>query len=764
MINIKSISTIMWGLIFLLIILSYFPGKAQNKSELDKLQLELAAAQKPSSKLDLLDKIATIYSKSDSANTFSYTNQAIALADQTKDIKAIGHAYYTQGQYFYFKALGSKAIPYFQKSLQIQTSIKNQEGMADALSGLGKSLIVNTKYQEALPYITEAKDIYLKLNLNGGLISCYNQLGIINNFLGKKDIAIDNFIKSSKVIATIKDQTGYIPIQINLGRLFWEIGQLKEAKKHLLEAITRAQDTKDNLNLGKATLNLGNIYIEEKNYAEATKLINEASNIFEKIAFKAGIVSCNNNLGAISIRQGNYKESIPYLKKALEYIDQKNDKPATVLTQQNIAYAYTMMNDFDEADKWFKMAENETGSGMVTPYVLGELYNHKSILDSLRGNFSEALKTKSKYYKISNQQLNEKISKQINELQTKYDTEKKEAQISLLSKENSINLLELKNQKLEIADKQSQITQQNQSLTINTLRLKNQSQRIANQQLENKQKAENIKNLQKQSKIQRLELNNRALQLKQRNLLMAGFLIIALAIGLAAYFYYKRYRANQEALLKEEINRQQEIATKSLFEGEQKERIRLARDLHDSIGQMLSVVKMNMSTLHHQFPDNKTTTGTLDLVDKTIGEVRNISHNLLPEALNFGLFSALEDMTDKINESGGTTVELNVPEEAREHKFTKQNELSIYRIVQEVLGNMIKHAEATKITLDVVISSTGLSIAIKDNGKGFDPNKIKDSKGLGWKNISARVNLLDGEMRVQSEKLSGTQIDITIPG
>jgi len=136
----------------------------------------------------------------------------------------------------------------------------------------------------------------------------------------------------------------------------------------------------------------------------------------------------------------------------------------------------------------------------------------------------------------------------------------------------------------------------------------------------------------------------------------------------------------------------------------------------------------------------------------------------LPEALNFGLFSALEDMTDKINEGGGTEVELIVPEAAKSHQFSKQNELSIYRIVQEVLGNMVKHAEATKISLTVLMNESGLSIAIKDNGKGFDTDKIAASKGIGWKNIFARVNLLDGEMRVQSEQLTGTQIEITIPG
>ncbi|RZL44237.1 MAG: hypothetical protein EOP00_20635 [Pedobacter sp.] len=202
------------------------------------------------------------------------------------------------------------------------------------------------------------------------------------------------------------------------------------------------------------------------------------------------------------------------------------------------------------------------------------------------------------------------------------------------------------------------------------------------------------------------------------------------------------------------------IATKSVFEGEQNERIRIARDLHDGIGQMLSVVKMNVSTLN---PADKTVEGTLNLVDKTITELRAISHNLIPEALNFGLFAALEDICQKINEAGKTQVALNVGEEINDIQLTQQNKLSIYRIVQEVLNNMIKHANASYISIDIKKANENMLIAIKDNGDGFDTSKIDDSKGIGWKNISARVHLMDGDMNIKSEKLIGTQIEISIP-
>lgn len=234
-------------------------------------------------------------------------------------------------------------------------------------------------------------------------------------------------------------------------------------------------------------------------------------------------------------------------------------------------------------------------------------------------------------------------------------------------------------------------------------------------------------------------------------------------MAIVGYLAIRNNAYKQQKRIQAEIHKQQEIETRSLFEGEQKERIRIARDLHDSIGQMLSVVKMNLSNLSTPDQYGNKLDNTVELVDKTITEVRHISHNLIPEELNFGLFAALEDMAEKINHAGNTKVVLSIPDDALIYQFEKSNELSIYRIVQEALSNIVKHAQATTIDLAVMQQPNGMAINIKDNGKGFDTSQIKTSSGIGWKNIAARVNMLYGELQVRSEKLTGTHIEITIP-
>ena len=198
----------------------------------------------------------------------------------------------------------------------------------------------------------------------------------------------------------------------------------------------------------------------------------------------------------------------------------------------------------------------------------------------------------------------------------------------------------------------------------------------------------------------------------------------------------------------------------ALFEGEQTERIRLARDLHDGVGQMLSLIKMNMSTLPEV---NSAMQKTIDLVDKTIDEVRNVSHNLIPEELNFGIFPALEDFAEKVNVSGVPRMEIEISSGIKSKSFKKQHELSIYRIVQEIVNNIVKHAGASTIRLSMSQHDQGTLLSIKDNGRGINMDAVHASTGIGWKNINARVHLMSGEIKIHTGKPSGTQIEITLP-
>jgi two-component system NarL family sensor kinase len=218
-------------------------------------------------------------------------------------------------------------------------------------------------------------------------------------------------------------------------------------------------------------------------------------------------------------------------------------------------------------------------------------------------------------------------------------------------------------------------------------------------------------------------------------------------------------------LLQRHKSKTEKTQFRSIVEAEQRERIRIARDLHDSIGQKLSVVKMNLSSLQQlsAITPADPYKGAAELVDETIKEVRNISHNLLPEELNFGIISALEDLSEKINQTHTTQVHLQLDENLTSVRLSRAFELSMYRMVQEVTGNMLKHANAKNIYISLWLKEEKLLLEIRDDGRGFDTNVINSTKGLGWKNIVARINLLNGKLQLYSDRQNGTHIAITLP-
>jgi len=557
-------------------------------------------------------------------------------------------------------------------------------------------------------------------------------------------------------VEKVNEVRGIYMILGNLGNTYIRLRQFNKAKEVLERGI--ALSIKDNNVLTQTNLisSLARAYKGLGDYQKELELKQKAFSIFKKANYDQGIATVSINLGVFYSDKYQLDSAKKYYYTALKSARKINNKGNIALLFNNMAAMYIKTDNLDSA-KYFTDSATVYAKRNGDRLAQADAFANRADIYRIQRKHHLAEEAFDNYVKIRDSIYDEKTQNKISEMEVKYETEKKEAKISLLSKENSIKNLQIKNNELEIERSQDLIIRQQQNITINELELKNKNQIVANQKLDSEKKAQNIKTLEKQAKIQNLEITNRTLAVRQRNYAILAILVAFIAVGGLSFSYYNRQKLKQENRIQTEIHKQQEIATKAVFDGEQQERIRIARDLHDSIGQMLSVVKMNLSTTENA--DNP----TLQLVDKTIVEVRNISHNLIPEELNFGLFNAIEDMCDKINTGTKPYIKLHIAPDIREIKFSRQNELSIYRIVQEVLGNMLKHANATEITLDIEKSHRNIQLAIKDNGEGFDTEKIHQSKGLGWKNISARVNLLDGEMKVASEKLVGTRIDILIP-
>lgn len=241
-----------------------------------------------------------------------------------------------------------------------------------------------------------------------------------------------------------------------------------------------------------------------------------------------------------------------------------------------------------------------------------------------------------------------------------------------------------------------------------------------------------------------------------------GMLVLAFAIVFFVLFYQKRMleaKLRQQAV---EQEYQQKMLLASL-ESQESERRRIAGDLHDSIGAMLSAIRMSMLTIGRK--ENIATEGftnAKEMIDEVIDSVRRISRDLMPSTLEkFGLSFALKEMCEQYTKVSG--IEIDFEEHGELTPLDKTREVMIFRIAQEFINNSIKHAEAQLIRLHISWTNM-LRVEISDNGKGFHLDaKIEANKGLGLFNMQNRARLIAGTIDLSSELGKGTKATLLVP-
>ena len=260
---------------------------------------------------------------------------------------------------------------------------------------------------------------------------------------------------------------------------------------------------------------------------------------------------------------------------------------------------------------------------------------------------------------------------------------------------------------------------------------------------------------------------------RQKNRILIGLIAIGVFALMLFIFFRKRLKYQKTIAAQAQTLQQQKItdlqqknkltAMSSMIEGQEAERLRIAKDLHDSLGGLLSTVKAHFSSIQKecdqldQVPIVQRTNG---LIDEACIEVRRISHNMMPHALTLsGLEGAIQDMVDSLNdEKYEATFEANnLP------KMETTREVMIYRLVQEIISNIRKHAQATSIFIQIFGHKDEINLIIEDDGVGFDYQEAQLNGGLGLKSINSRIAFLDGNIEWDTQPNRGTNINITIP-
>lgn len=629
--------------------------------------------------------------------------------------------------------------------------------------------------------------------------SLYNLKGVIFNFSGKQDSSLIYFEKAEAIGLKIGDKLTVAKAKQNKGLPYVKMGNYIQALRSILEAIKYYEYINLKSAVARSYGDIGNILIRQENAKDAVEYLKKAIAIADEVNEPALKTNFYNSLAVAYQNLKDNKSAYETYLKALALAEKLKNIKAQITINQNLGQMSWALDETDgKSFEYHKKAEElaiSYGDRLTLAYIyqnMGRNYLHRAnykeslkytelardlaietqdlhSLVSIQSSLGELYKLLNKYDKsyqaliakdsLSKILFNKESASEINLIRTKYETEKKEQQINLLDKQNLIQRLELNKGKLELENKNLENDRNVFKIGAQELSLQKNQIELAKKRTETQAKAQKIKLLATQNDVQKLELVKRNIFLG----ISAAALFITI---LLSYLFYNRYKLRQEARLQNEVITQQDLATKAVLNAEENERKRISGELHDGLGQMFSAVKMNLSSLTENlsFKDeySKEMFGkTMDLIDESCKEVRVISHQMAPNVLlKSGLAAAIRDFVSKID---AHKLKINLETFGLQERLQQNIETVLYRIIQETVNNVIKHAHANSLDIQLTKDQTGINVMIEDNGIGFDASQIEKFEGIGLKNIQTRVEFLKGTVEFSSEKGKGTLVAIYVP-
>jgi signal transduction histidine kinase len=492
--------------------------------------------------------------------------------------------------------------------------------------------------------------------------------------------------------------------------------------------------------------------------------------------------NCYNNIATLYFGMGQYEKGLAYDVKAIPFHVAAGDKESISFAYIFAASDFSMLKQFDSAESYFIKAEPYV-KALNKPSVNIEYYGKTGVLYRTEKNWPKAIEQYTIAYENA-RQLND-IFNQAAYLRGIADSYYYDDQ--LLQAESfglkALQLTEANNlvkEKIRLYQLLSLIysrkkdfqqayayLQKYVAITVSTNEadLKKKINELdAKYQSEKKEK--DILQLQKEKEVQSLSIQQKS----TLNYVLAASLAGIVLIGFLAYrnFRSRQRLARQQDKLQQlqisELEKDRQLVTiDSMLKGQEEERSRLAKDLHDGLGGLLSGVKFSLSNMKDNLfitPDNMTVfERSLDMLDTSISELRRVAHNMMPEMLTrFGLDEALKEYCRTINTTHLVLVKYQSL--GMDIRIEKPAEIIIYRIIQELMNNIMKHAAATEAIVQLIREEGRLSIMVEDNGKGFDTALLKNNTGMGLTSIQSRVDYLKGRLDIHSAAGKGTLVNI----
>lgn len=538
-----------------------------------------------------------------------------------------------------------------------------------------------------------------------------------------------------------------------------------------LKSVAIARKLNDPIMLGKALFNTGTSYRMLAQYENAIPMYEEGRKIFANIGDSLLMARGYDILQLLYYNLENYDKGIVYGEAAVKWLRTIDDPVWLGSALNNLGMNYSEKGEYNKAkDVWMEALAIGKRIGNIEMEAsqmlnLGDLYMNTGDYAVIGQYYNKALEL---YTTLDGA---EGIAIALRGLAI-YEFYKKDFQTAKVYADRSLavinqnNLLFEKRKTLETLSRihialHDLITGQKYMLQATLLADSIINDRIRKNTVEFETKYETAKK-DGQIKLQQSELKQKS----TLNYILIGSAAALLIISLLSYRNYQHKQNLQQQRINELETEKQLAATEAVLKGEEQERTRLAKDLHDGLGGMLSGIKHSFNNMKGNLvmtPENaQAFERSMDMLDSSIKEMRRVAHNMMPETLvKYGLDTALKDFCKDMSLAG--SVKVIYQSVGIENAVIDQTtSITIYRIVQELVNNVMKHAAAKQVVVQLNKLNGQLTITVEDDGKGFDTAILRQSSGMGWSNILNRVDFMKGIMDVQSEPGKGTSVHIEL--
>lgn len=556
-------------------------------------------------------------------------------------------------------------------------------------------------------------------------------------------------------------------------------GQYQQSLFMVDKAILIYSALKDTVNRMRALSYSGNEHKQLGNYPAAAGRYVEALKLADATKDTLFSAIMNNNLAALFVVLRDFEKGFEYAERAYQYGLALGNKRRTASALIAMGASMVNMKRYDAGEKYYRQAISlgrELGDSAYVLYSMtniGNIYFEQEKREQAYQQYAQTLEISHKYPKpelltyiylgygrelFNLQRYKEAFSyvekaiamgqqyKATNELRWSYLVASN-LQATMGNYQYAFELRE----KFEVLN--DSLTGDAARNNVMLLEIQYQSEKKDRELAEKK-----------------LQLTRKDLQLQQKNMWIFVCLIGALLLLTFAFFVWQRlkhrHRLQQQQLQTMEIEKTVQVL-EAMIQGEEKERTRLSKDLHDGVGGLLSAVKMHFGALKHERAFLHGDTGfshAMGMLDDAIGEVRKTAHNLMPELLaRMGLAEAIRFYCRNVSHSRKLEITCYAPDNI--HRFKANFELSVYRIVQELVNNIIKHSQATAAMVQLIRQDQLLTITVEDNGIGFQ-HQPEIHAGMGLNSLQSRIKALNGNLEIAASRGNGTtayiEFDIAI--